>query len=470
MKNIEQQLTMSDLFPDDQNPSKEMSVQYAPKSVPAFPADLISDFDAFLAYCRENSVTLSKKNELISRKHLVELNQRLHVQALAAKPSSPQVQYPYINFLFHLAISSRLLQIDRHTATAKLIASKRLDLFEKFNDNEKYYAMLEALWIDIDWDKLKESTSRLPVLQVTPVFSVLCKADTSKKIVLVNPKTDIGQFLSNIFIEWHHFLKYFEWLGFWNCEDDFERMNEHYRKGVYFAKSIIVTEFGKEIMSILLFKRNLEAWNITLRKTNGEPEWFPGAALETLYGFSLDDTDYEHFADEVEADHSEESFRLPFQAAFPGDELQKGLPRDQKRFMEGVYTFKVSFERGIWRKMVLPGNLTMHKLHECIVNSFDFDDDHLYSFFMDNQLWSRNCIASPLDDFGHPDASKVRIDSLGLLPGQQFLYLYDYGDEWTFEILMERIDETDNSITSPFISASKGKSPAQYYMEDDEWE
>ena len=88
----------------------------------------------------------------------------------------------------------------------------------------------------------------------------------------------------------------------------------------------------------------------------------------------------------------------------------------------------------------------MEHLHYIILDSFGFNDDHLYSFFMDGKKWSNDCITSPHDFDEHSKSNKVQIGDLGLVSRQRFLYLYDYGDEWKFIVEMDRIQETDSDL------------------------
>ena len=52
------------------------------------------------------------------------------------------------------------------------------------------------------------------------------------------------------------------------------------------------------------------------------------------------------------------------------------------------YVFKVSFVEGVWRKIQIPSEFSLDVLHLAIIKSYNFEDDHLYAFFMDNVLWS----------------------------------------------------------------------------------
>ena len=53
-----------------------------------------------------------------------------------------------------------------------------------------------------------------------------------------------------------------------------------------------------------------------------------------------------------------------------------------------LYTFKVELDKATWRKIRIAESATLDKLHQAIFGAFQFSDDHLYAFFMDNKAWS----------------------------------------------------------------------------------
>jgi hypothetical protein len=46
-------------------------------------------------------------------------------------------------------------------------------------------------------------------------------------------------------------------------------------------------------------------------------------------------------------------------------------------------------------------------------------------------------------------------------------YLYDFGDNWQFDVKLERIDSVDEKIKNPVLLASHGESPDQYAAWDE---
>jgi len=83
-----------------------------------------------------------------------------------------------------------------------------------------------------------------------------------------------------------------------------------------------------------------------------------------------------------------EPFYQAFVSLLAPSELAHTLPRDQQDFIESTYLFKVSLRKGIWREIKMAAKHTLHKMHLAIQQAFEFGDDHLYNFLMDNKKWS----------------------------------------------------------------------------------
>ena len=429
----------------------------------AIPTNLVADFDEFVSYISEHVVQLTKTKEYISRKHLPTINERMTVRTEDWTPYTQQDYYPFIHFIYHLALSGRLLEkVSVKSGPLQLKETDRMSLYRELTDVEKYFFLLETFWADVNWAKLQDKQHNSIAIRLSEVFSALGRKEPGHNWVTKNPKIDVGQMLASCTYDWHYFQLYFEWLGLWMCEEDLERKEQYDRKSVYFAKKLKVTQFGTHMMPILLISRNVCAWNIAFRRENGEFNAIPGSELESIFGGDLSDEDFDRLVLNVEEDQSAQPFFQPFTDLFPKDELMRTLPRNRKNFIDGSYTFKVTLTNEIWRKLTLSARHTMDDLHQIIIKAFEFDDDHLYSFFMDGEKWSHDCIASPNDDFGHADASKIQIGTIGFSTKQEFMYVYDYGDEWTFSIEVDGINENAEQILNPYIQETNGEAPEQY--------
>ena len=137
--------------------------------------------------------------------------------------------------------------------------------------------------------------------------------------------------------------------------------------------------------------------------------------------------------------------------------------------MEMLYTLKVypqGLGRTVYRVIKISGRETLDRLCGVIIDSFNFTDEHLYEFCMDNKMYSRNSYPSDAE-FGQR-STKVKMEQLGLREKQKFSLHYDFGDDWMFTITVQNIQE-DQGTTEPYIVRGKGNIE-QYPDWDDEWE
>ena len=90
--------------------------------------------------------------------------------------------------------------------------------------------------------------------------------------------------------------------------------------------------------------------------------------------------------------------------------------------------------RDVYRNIEICGNSTLNQLCGVILESFDFIDEHLYEFCMDNKMYSEDCYRfNPMEDdlFDEDDAegTDIALDELGLIEGRKFSLHYDFGDD-----------------------------------------
>lgn len=116
----------------------------------------------------------------------------------------------------------------------------------------------------------------------------------------------------------------------------------------------------------------------------------------------------------------------------------------------------------------------------------DVDIDQVLAEIGENQLRSmfgndlsmeeiREQLAAVLRPFSLPaysepgDVRKMTMDELNLEVDQEFMYLFDYGDEWRFKVRVHDINEgADPDADYPRIVESVGEPPPQY--PDWDWE
>lgn len=136
----------------------------------------------------------------------------------------------------------------------------------------------------------------------------------------------------------------------------------------------------------------------------------------------------------------------------------------------GSYIISVSAGTGCYRHIQISKSATLYKLHKAIISAFDFEDDHAHAFFMDNHYWSGYAAFFSMKMHGDERLTKsYKLEKLNLVKGDQFKYLFDFGDEWRFQCKVLR--ELDEQLDIPRVIRSVGESPEQYPNWDkEEWE
>jgi hypothetical protein len=145
-----------------------------------------------------------------------------------------------------------------------------------------------------------------------------------------------------------------------------------------------------------------------------------------------------------------------------------------------VYQLKVDLirmgiqeiEEEVSRTFEVEGNHTLYDFHMDIQDAFNWDNDHMFSFYLNGKLFDRESeySANPLGEhtvsgFGTPSKSAAitQIRDLGLTENSSFLYLFDYGDELVHEVKVKKIrDKGDGDIKLPNILTELGTPPSQY--------
>jgi hypothetical protein len=123
---------------------------------------------------------------------------------------------------------------------------------------------------------------------------------------------------------------------------------------------------------------------------------------------------------------------------------------------------------GVSAKVAVAGHEHLTALHDAIQQAFNWENDHLYSFWLDGQFWGDAATERVIP--GAPDTGSktadVPIDELRLKIGAEIAYVFDYGDEWRVRLTLR--DRINGSDAIPRVSDRRGTAPPQYPpLEDD---
>lgn len=392
----------------------------------------VNDFMSLCHFIEERKPILSKRNEVLGKNDLFELNKLLNNRKEVAAPNYQQESYPVIDLMFNLAVFGKLyLKTGDLKGNVHFESTVRKTEFDALNNFEKYCFLLETFWTQYDFKEI----IRWGDNPVHEIVQTIARSKPCQKLIkgAFSKRRDHDPVFSYNSV----IVQYFSYFGFCTFVPiEFEpKKFSKYEDNI---KEVVPTEFGVTICGILAGQK-LTEWNIP---------W-----LE-MYGIYEDEDDEENESESVPLF----SYFVPI---FPEGLLKNTIKTETKKIVPGNYTFKVSLEKNVWRKIRLCSNHSLEDLHLAIQDAFDFDNDHLYTFFMDNKRYSRNAYNSFNCDDG-PYADDAIIGELGLHTGQKILYYFDYGDSWEFAVQLLEINEDGAPTENPEIIEIKGEAPEQY--------
>jgi hypothetical protein len=109
----------------------------------------------------------------------------------------------------------------------------------------------------------------------------------------------------------------------------------------------------------------------------------------------------------------------------------------------------------IWRRLELPADTSLPALHDIIQVAFGWQDSHLHLFET-----PYGSFGVPDPDMDHRDESPVTLEQVAPAAGARLQYLYDFGDDWTHDIVVEKVLE-GRPVTSPRCTGGRRAGPLE---------
>jgi len=133
--------------------------------------------------------------------------------------------------------------------------------------------------------------------------------------------------------------------------------------------------------------------------------------------------------------------------------------------MDAILQIKISL-RGtkppIWRRVLVEKTMSFEHLHDTIQLVMGWRNSHLHEFTVNGRR-----IGATFDnldaDYGVDliDSSTVTLDSVLSPTDSRFMYLYDFGDSWEHELLIEKQLPRDGKTNYPFCVGGKLTCPPE---------
>ena len=137
-------------------------------------------------------------------------------------------------------------------------------------------------------------------------------------------------------------------------------------------------------------------------------------------------------------------------------------PRPEPFVDTRIYQIRVSLESitpEIWRRFQVPGDFTLAGLH-CLlqdVMGWDGGDYHAHVFWTPNGKYG--VPAGPYTDM--IDESTTSLGQVVHSDGREFMYVYDYGDQWRHNLTVEEIFEPEPDLRFPVCVAGERACPPE---------
>jgi hypothetical protein len=104
-----------------------------------------------------------------------------------------------------------------------------------------------------------------------------------------------------------------------------------------------------------------------------------------------------------------------------------------------IYQIKVTLHNSkppIWRRILLPGDITLAQLHDILQAVMGWYDAHLHLFIVEGVRYG---VPHPDDFVEVKSERRVRLNQIAPAVKSKFVYEYDFGDSWEHDLLVEKI-------------------------------
>jgi len=376
---------------------------------------IVENIDRVIDYIQEHKVLATKARQYFAIKEIQNLNNILlnPLDIISARPA--QKTYPNINGIYLLLRTMGILRFDVSKKEIVIeIDDELLRNWKTLNKTEQYFMLLE-FWLIQSYPKdTIEASVNQPLMTLNEFFRV--ENGLSKNKII--------EYLS--YIPQYYNLALCEMFGFVDIETE-----KPIKKNSWNIVEITVKPLVKNIFSLFVLDR------------------------ETRMMLVLNPPKLGYF---------QKIFHPHFK------EFENILEYPKEVATQGVYRLKISLGK-VYRTIDIDSSNDFEFLATTILEQFDFDCDHLYQFIFFDNFGRKSNIQHyhiELEDENSFYVNEYYLNNFPLKENESFKFIFDFGNLWEFNILIEKIDE-DREIDKVIVVKSQGKAPEQYPDYDEEW-
>ncbi len=111
-----------------------------------------------------------------------------------------------------------------------------------------------------------------------------------------------------------------------------------------------------------------------------------------------------------------------------------------------TFQFKIQLtytdDPAVWRRVLVPDEITFADLHLVIQAAFGWENCHMYQFSAKG--WGSKPCYQSMDEYepeteDKKDSDATSINEIFKKARQKYTYIYDFGDDWKHEVVLEKI-------------------------------
>jgi len=145
-------------------------------------------------------------------------------------------------------------------------------------------------------------------------------------------------------------------------------------------------------------------------------------------------------------------------------QAKDALPAPNKEAAKAIYQLKVTLKESkppIWRRIQVPGSITLVKLHRVLQVVIGWEDYHLHQYIVDGVFYGTK--DPDFEVIGSETVNERGVKLYQIAPdiGSRFVYEYDFGDGWQHQVVVERLLPAKAGATYPVCIAGKRACPPE---------
>ncbi|HHU01308.1 plasmid pRiA4b ORF-3 family protein [Xiashengella succiniciproducens] len=116
-----------------------------------------------------------------------------------------------------------------------------------------------------------------------------------------------------------------------------------------------------------------------------------------------------------------------------------------------IYQIKIELREikpSVWRRLLVPDDLFLHDLHKVIQTAMGWENTHMHQYEKNGRIFGIGD-----EDYSNMpnfmDYTSIRLKDILKKRDDSFQYVYDLGDYWIHDVVLEDIHEPENTAIYP---------------------